>query len=53
MIDLGWLAFSFPKELQEILSSVDAVEIKEIEENLDTIFGMYLMQMEKKKGIKL
>ena len=50
MIDLGGLPFTFPKEVQDIISSVDAVEIDDIEENLDNIFGMYLMEMEKKKG---
>ena len=34
MIDLGGLPLSFPKEVQDIYSSIDAVKIEDIEENL-------------------
>ena len=50
MIDLGGLPLSFPKEAQDILYSIDAVEIEDIEENLENIYEMYLIEMKKKKG---
>lgn len=54
MVDIAGLPLRFHPELHEVVYNLDAIELKDFEENLDTYFDLYKMSIEErvKKGDK-